>query len=111
MSKKKMVMEEEPANCLSLPGEFGEISLDLESLVTSIPTAPESSAPVNSPGSARAPASSAPASSAPASSAPAPHHCEQSALPSSFRLRTCWRGTGWELGLPISQQSPGKSQR
>lgn len=106
MSKKKMVMEEEPANCLSLPGEFGEIPLDLESLVTSIPTAPESSAPVNSPGSARAPASSAPASSA-----PAPHHCEQSALPSSFRIRPCWRGTGWELGLPISQQSPGKPQR
>ncbi|KAK4674104.1 hypothetical protein QC763_117553 [Podospora pseudopauciseta] len=24
-----MVMEEEPANCLSLPGEFGEIPLDL----------------------------------------------------------------------------------
>ncbi|KAK4682601.1 hypothetical protein QC764_117553 [Podospora pseudoanserina] len=32
MSYKKMVMEEEPANCLSLPGEFGEIPLDLESL-------------------------------------------------------------------------------
>ncbi|KAK4649289.1 uncharacterized protein QC761_117553 [Podospora bellae-mahoneyi] len=27
MSKKKMVMEEEPANCLSLPGEFVPLRL------------------------------------------------------------------------------------
>ncbi|VBB73313.1 Putative protein of unknown function [Podospora comata] len=29
MSKKKMVMEEEPANCLSLPGEFAQVRPEL----------------------------------------------------------------------------------